>query len=40
MMSLTKFYDITQNYIVDMMMWPKFGNASISMEEVIMNSIV
>ena len=39
-------YDITDksllrdlNYIVDMVMWPKFGNSSISMREVIITSI-
>ena len=28
------------NYIVDVVMWPKFGNSSISMREVIITSIV
>ena len=28
------------NYIVDVFMWPKFGNSSISMREVITNSIL
>ena len=28
------------NYIVDMVMWPKFGNSSISMREVIITSIL
>ena len=28
------------NYIVDMVMWPKFGNSSISMREVILTSIL
>ena len=28
------------NYIVDLIMWPKFGNSSISMIEVIMTSIL
>ena len=28
------------NYIVDMVMWPKFGNSSISMREVIIISIL
>ena len=28
------------NYIVDVFMWPKFGNCSISMREVITNSIL
>ena len=27
------------NYIVDVAMWPKFGNSSISMREVIITSI-
>ena len=28
------------NYIVDMVMWPKFGNPNISMREVIITSIL
>ena len=28
------------NYIVDVFMWPKFGNCSISMREVIATSIL
>ena len=28
------------NYIVDVVMWPKFGNCSISMREVIIASIL
>ena len=28
------------NYIVDVVMWPKFGNSSISMKEVIITSIL
>ena len=28
------------NYIVDVFMWPKFGNSSISMREVIKTSIL
>ena len=28
------------NYIVDVVMWPKFGNSSISMREVIITSIL
>ena len=28
------------NYIVDVVMWPKFGNTSISMREVIITSIL
>ena len=28
------------NYIVDLLMWPKFGNTNISMREVITTSIL
>ena len=28
------------NYIVDVIMWPKFGNSSVSMREVIIASIL
>ena len=28
------------NYIVDLIMWPKFGNSSISMGEVITTSVL
>ena len=28
------------NYVVDLVMWPKFGNSSISMREVIITSIL
>ena len=28
------------NYIVDVVMWPKFGNSSISMKEIIITSIL
>ena len=28
------------NYIVDVVMWPKFGNSSISIREVIITSIL
>ena len=28
------------NYILDVVMWPKFANSSISMEEVIITSIL
>ena len=28
------------NYVVDVFMWPKFGNSSISMREVITTSIL
>ena len=41
------FQDVTNkilsrdsNYVVDMVMWPKFGNSSISMREVIITSIL
>ena len=40
-------YDVTNkklsrdsNYILDVVMWPKFGSYSISMREVIMTSIL
>ena len=40
-------YDVTikillrdSNYIVDVVMWPKFGNSSISIREVIITSIL
>ena len=29
-----------QNYIVDLLMWPKFGNCSISMREVVTASVL
>ena len=28
------------NYVVDMVMWPKFGNSSISIREVIITSML
>ena len=28
------------NHIVDLVMWPKFGNSSVSMKEVIITSIL
>ena len=28
------------NYIVDLVMWPKFGNSSISMKEITITSIL
>ena len=28
------------NYIVDLFMWPKFGNSSLSMREIIITSIL
>ena len=43
---ITSFHDITNrilsrdsNYIVDVVVWPKFGNSSISIREVIITSI-
>ena len=40
-------YDVTNkilsrdsNYIVEVTMWPKFGNSSISMREVIITSVL
>ena len=33
-----KFLSRDSNYIVDVVMWPKFGNSSISMREVIITS--
>ena len=40
-------YDVTKkilsnesNYIVDVVMWPKFGNSSICITEVIITSII
>ena len=43
---ITSFHDITNrilsrdsNYVVDVVMWPKFGNSSISIREVIITSI-
>ena len=35
-----KFLSRDSNYIVDVVMWPKFGNTSISMREVIITSIL
>ena len=43
---ITSFYDVTKklsldsNYIVHVVVWPRFGNLSISMREVIINSIL
>ena len=31
---------LDSNYIVDVVMWPKFGNSSISMKDVIIISIL
>ena len=35
-----KILSCDSNYIVDAFMWPKFGNSSISMREVITTSIL
>ena len=35
-----KILSHNSNCIVDVVMWPKFGNSSISMEEVIITSIL
>ena len=35
-----KILSRNSNYIVDVFMWPKFGNSSISMREVITTSIL
>ena len=44
---ITPVHDVTNNilshnsnYIVDMVMWPKFGNSRMSMREVIITSIL
>ena len=36
----SKILSRDSNYIVDVFMWPKFGNCSISMREVITTSIL
>ena len=35
-----KFLSRDSNYIIDVFMWPKFGNSSISMREVFTTSIL
>ena len=35
-----KVLSCDSNYIVDVVMWPKFGNSCISMREVIITSIL
>ena len=35
-----KIFLYDSNYIVDVAMWPKFGNSGISMREVIITSIL
>ena len=36
----TKILSRESNYIVDVFMWPKFGNSSISMREIITTSVL
>ena len=36
----TKILSCDSNYVVDVIIWPKFGNSSISMREVIITSIL
>ena len=35
-----KILSCDSNYIIDVVMWPKFGNCSISMRKVIITSIL
>ena len=35
-----KILSLNLNYTVDVVMWPKFGNSSISLREVIITSIL
>ena len=35
-----KILSLNSNYIVDLVMWPKFGKSSISMREVVKTSIL
>ena len=37
---INKIISRDSNYIVDLFMWPKFGNCSISLREVITTSIL
>ena len=37
---INKILSQDSNYIVNKVMWPKFGNSSISMREVIITSIL
>ena len=37
---INKFLSGDSNYIIDVVMWPKFGNCSISMRKVIITSIL
>ena len=36
----SRFLSRDSNYIIDVVMWPKFGNCSISMRKVIIKSIL
>ena len=35
-----KFLSLDSNYIIDVVVWPKFGNCSISMRKVIIASVL
>ena len=35
---INKIFSSDSNYIVDVVMWPKFGNSNISMREIIITS--
>ena len=37
---VNKILSHDSNYIVNVVMWPKFGNSSVSMREVIITSIL
>ena len=37
---INKILSRDSNYIADLVMWPKFGNSSISVREVIITSIL
>ena len=37
---INKSLSCNSNYIIDVVMWPKFGNCSISMRKVIITSIL
>ena len=35
---INKIFSSDSNYVVDVVMWPKFGNSNISMREIIITS--
>ena len=37
---IDKIFSQDSNYIVDLVLWPEFGNSSISMTEVIITAIL